>query len=289
MGVELLRALGVLAEPPAKEHGRIAELLDLPTPPGAAAYSSLFEIELPPYASVYVGPEGLVGGVAQDRVAGFWRALHQTLPAEPDHLGSLLGLAAALAEAESAEVDSASARLLRRSRAALLWEHLLPWVPPFLGRVEEVADGFYGAWARLLADTLRAELSQAGCLDALPRHLAEAPPLPDPRVEGAGPFLDGLMAPVRSGLILLRRDLARAAADLGLALRAGERRSALEALLTERPGAVLEWLAEEARTRAAGHDARFAEVPTIKDHWVSRATATADLMESLTLDVGAVA
>ncbi|HAC46500.1 MAG TPA: hypothetical protein DCF65_10605, partial [Chloroflexi bacterium] len=86
-------------------------------------------LQLWPYASIYVGAEGKLGGEARDRVAGFWRALHLTPPAEPDHLAALLGLYATLADMEAAEQDPARRQLRRSSRQALLWEHLLSWLP----------------------------------------------------------------------------------------------------------------------------------------------------------------
>ena len=117
--MELFRALAALADPPAEEHGRLAELLGLPPAPDASTHADVFLMQLPPDASVYVGGEGMLGGEALDRVAGFWRALRQEPPDEPDHLSSLLGLAANLAGAEARESDVASARLLRNTRAAL--------------------------------------------------------------------------------------------------------------------------------------------------------------------------
>ena len=79
-----------------------------------------------PYASVYLGAEGMLGGEARDRVAGFWRALGLVPPAEPDHLAALLGLYAALADAEEPRRTSRPAAAPAQARRALLHEHLLP-------------------------------------------------------------------------------------------------------------------------------------------------------------------
>ncbi len=280
--MELLRALGVLAEAPSPKHRRLSDLLGLPGPPEGAAYADLFLMQLPPYASIYVGNEGMLGGEARDRVAGFWEALGHDPPDEPDHLSSLLGLAAALAESERREEDPHSALLLRRSRAALLWEHLLPWLPPFLARVEELGGPFYSRWAALLQEAVRSEVLDVGTLEAAPRHLAGAASLPDPREHGAGAFLAALFAPVRSGLILVRRDLSRAAADLGTGLRAGERTFAMKGLLSEDPGGCLDWLGAEARRSAAEHSVRLEGLGMIRSHWVGRARSAARLLASLT-------
>lgn len=336
--VELIRGLAVLAEPPAEEHARISRALDLPAPPTPPDYSDLFLFQLYPYASVHLGPEGMMGGEARSRVAGFWRALGYDPPGEPDHLAALLGLYAALAEAEtrlSAEIrrggealrsaetrpdggprrnggvsPSAEARLVRESRRALLHEHLAPWVFAFLARVRELTTGVYGTWAELLEEVLRAdvdadagaqiradvslpqggseslpesgsELPVAPAPSELPLHLRSAPPLPDPRDEGAEAFVTGLLAPVRSGAILTRADLARIAAACDVGLRAGERRYALEHLLAQEPTSVLRALGDEAERQGELQEDRIPWLgPTARFH-AERATSTARLLRAL--------
>ncbi|MGH9940996.1 MAG: hypothetical protein ACRD9R_01395, partial [Pyrinomonadaceae bacterium] len=75
--MELFRALAVLAESPeSAEAARVAEVLELePSAPTAGEYGESFILQLPPYASIYLGAEGMIGGEARDRIAGFWRAL----------------------------------------------------------------------------------------------------------------------------------------------------------------------------------------------------------------------
>ncbi|HSM05886.1 MAG TPA: molecular chaperone TorD family protein, partial [Longimicrobiales bacterium] len=97
---DLLRALGALSEEPRPEHQRLADLLELPDGPGAGEFTDVFVMNLYPYASVHLGEEGMLGGEARDRVAGFWQALGIRPPREPDHLGSLIGLLAELVERE---------------------------------------------------------------------------------------------------------------------------------------------------------------------------------------------
>jgi hypothetical protein len=246
-----------MAEPPERRHGPIAESLGLPDAPTSVEYSDVFLFQLYPYASVHLGPEGMMGGIARDRVAGFWSALGYTPPAEPDHLAALLGLYASLAEREVG-LDGAERALVREARSALMHEHLAPWTFPYLDRVRELAPPVYRAWAELLAELLGAEMRGLArpVSDALPLHLRSAAPLPDPRVEGAAAFLEGLLAPVRSGMIVTRADLASVAADADLALRAGERRYALEHLLIQNAHAVLLALGAEATRQGRAHDLR---------------------------------
>jgi TorA maturation chaperone TorD len=76
----------------------------------------------------------MLGGETADRIAGFWRALHLTPPPEPDHLAGLLGLYATLTEQAHGDPDPARAALWHQARRALLWEHLLTWLPTYRTR-----------------------------------------------------------------------------------------------------------------------------------------------------------
>src|SRR5919202_3998337 len=130
--MELFRALAVLAEPPTSKAARVAEALELGELPTADEYTEAFVFQLYPYASVYLGSEGMIGGEARDRVAGFWRALGQTPPAEPDHLSVMLALYARLVELETGESDEGRREVWRNGRRAFLWEHLLSWLFAYL-------------------------------------------------------------------------------------------------------------------------------------------------------------
>jgi len=274
--MELLRALAALSEPPGPDQARIAVALELPAP-SAADHTDLLGLQLMPYASVYVGAEGMIGGEARDRIAGFWRALGLVPPAEPDHLAALLALYAALADDERAQAAAAHAALRRQARAALLHEHLLSWLDPWLAKLAEIAPPSYAAWGELLADALR--LEAAALLDGgepPPAHLRAAPPLEPPQRTGGTAFLEALLAPARSGLVLVRDDLARAARELGIGARIAERRYMLCHLLAQDPARTLCWLQDEAE-RAALRPAAVAG-PAAAAHWKDRAAATADVL-----------
>lgn len=270
--MELLRALAALAESPEPGSTGVARALGLETDLDPADHTDLFTLQLPPYASVYLGPEGMLGGEARDRIAGFWRAMDGSPPAEPDHLTVLLSAYAALAdgEAEAARADRAA---WRRLRHAFFWEHVASWLFPYLLRVDEVAPDWYRRWASLLADALRAEADALGPPTRLPLHLRTAGPALD-EVDGAA-VLDAVLAPARSGMILTRRDLARAAGAIGVGLRMGERRYILRSFLDQAPEATAAWLASEADRQARLH-ASAEEIPLITEHWRNRARATAE-------------
>jgi len=160
-------------------------------------------------------------------------------------------------------------------------------MPAFIQRVEEVGGPFYGPWSTLLWAALQAEVAELGTLEVTPRHLVGVDEASDPRSTSADAFLDSLLTPVRSGLIILRGDLTQAGAHLGLGLRSGERRFVLKGLLGQSPHEVLSWLATEARRQSVGLSARLEGLGPICDHWAGRSAATADLLVSLAADAEA--
>jgi hypothetical protein len=267
---EALRALGVLAEPPCPEHTAIAEALELPPPPSADEHMAVLGFQLPPYASIYLGAEGMLGGEARDRIAGFWRALGGPPPREPDHLSVLCAALAALADDEPR---------VRAAHGALYGEHIASWMPPYLAAVRRVGSPFYVAWADTLDAVLEAEAEALGPPPALPLALRAVPPPSEPPAD-LDALLGALLAPVRVGMVITRDDLVRCAAALGLGLRAGERRFALRALLGQDAGEVMGWLAGEARRQAAAYGV-WSELAR---WWQARAEAGARWLAGLARD-----
>ena len=284
---ELFRALAVLAEPPDRQTAAVAASLGIGGEIEAAAYTELFVRSLYPYASVYLGAEGMLGGEARDRIAGFWRALAVQPPEEPDHLATLLGAYASLLEAEGA-ADGASRAAWRHARRAFFFEHLASWLPPYLIKLGEIAPAPYAQWGRLLLAAVEESLGGFEPPETAPSHFRELGDLADPRVEGVTEFLTSLLAPARSGTIVTANDLARAARELDLGLRYGERRYVLEALFAQDPYGVLDWLAAEAERWAELH--RSSLLPAdAREHWMERAQRSAALLHSLaqtTLEIG---
>ena len=75
---ELFRALGAVAGHPADARTAGAALGW--AGPDNAEHTEVFVLNCPPYASVYLGAEGGLGGDAADGAAGFWRAIGLTPP-----------------------------------------------------------------------------------------------------------------------------------------------------------------------------------------------------------------
>lgn len=287
--MELFRALAFLSEQPQADSARVAAALDLGPLPMADEYTELFVLQLYPYASVYLGTEGMMGGEARDRVAGFWRALGLVPPAEPDHLALMLALYAQLSEMEVGEDDGLRRASWQRARKAFLWEHLLSWLPAYLIKLAEVAKPFYRRWGELLIEALLAEARSLGTQEALPLHLREAVGLVDPRRGEVEQFLQSLLSPVRSGMILVRSDLTRAARSLGIGSRMGARKFVLKSLFSQDADKILNWLSEEASQWSERHRMYRAALGEITEVWEKKAEATAKLLTELRLGASEVA
>ena len=293
---ELLRALGAVAGDPADARAAAAAL-GLPGC-GNAEHADVFVFNCPPYASVYLGAEGGLGGEGADRVAGFWRAigLGPGDQGEPDHLTSLLSLYASLGEAAQESRTARTAAALSRMRQALFAEHLWPWLPGYLSAVTDlgaanpgvanlgVGDPGVGdlgvgalvAWAELTLRAVKRERGPGAGDGTLPLALREAPP-PVDADGGLGELLGGLVAPVRSGLILTRRAVAAGAGQVGAGHRIGERRFALRAMLESEPDRTAGWLRAEAARWSRRH-LTIASGDPVQQWWADRGTATARVL-----------
>jgi hypothetical protein len=74
-------------------------------------------------------------------------------------------------------------------------------------------------------------------------------------------------------MVITRHDLARAAEQLGLGLRIGERRYILSALMAQAPVAMLTWLADEAGRSAARLAGLRPVLDPVAAFWETRARA----------------
>jgi len=276
---ELLRALGAIATLDAASSDPLCDALDLPRW-DPAEHTGLFVLGLVPYASVYLGAEGGLGGDAAEAVAGIWRALGLQPPSEPDHLGSLLGLYAELGEAGEVCATDAARRRLAHARTTVLFEHLWSWVPGYLRAAAGLPGG--GPWASLLLTALAEEAAVAlgaGPPPGLPAALRDAPGPIDP--EGSvGDLLDAVVAPVRAGFVLTRADLVAAGRQAGIGVRLGERRYALRAMLDQDGDATLAWLADHARRWETAHRRQVPDTLSGR-WWAERAATSAAVLGSL--------
>ena len=277
---ELLRALGAALLTPPPGNREVTEALGLPALSGVD-HTEAFVLSAPPHAAIHLGPEGKLGGEGLDRVAGFWRALGMVAPQDADHLGVLLMLYAELGEAQAAASDERGRAQLQRARVALLHEHVWSWAPGYLAAVIALDIRSVSAWAELTFETLLVETTQIGPPDQLPLALRAAPAglqLSDSFDE----LLDAMVTPVRSGIILTRRDLGQTAAALGVGYRHGERRYTLKAMLEQDKPATVRWLACHARSWSKQHRAADRGWPSDPSGWWSaRAEAAAAVLDAM--------
>ena len=281
--MELFRALAVLAEPPTEEAKRVAAALELGALPTADEYTELFVFQLYPYASVYLGAEGMLGGEARDTISGFWRALGEVPPAEADHLAVMLALYARLCELEKEEGEARRREGWHGARKAYLWEHLLSWLPVYLSKLADLAPPFYRRWGEILLESLLAEALDVGEQETLPLHLRGETGLVDPRQgdEDVEAFCQSILTPVVSGMILCRADLMKAGRRLGMGLRMGERKFILKALLSQDAAAIFDWLMTEATLWTNRHREHREALSGISVVWEEKSKATTALLQEL--------
>lgn len=273
---ELLRALGSLSATGPPLSRPVTEALGLGEW-SPAEHTRLFVLDLPPYSSIYLGPEGKLGGEAADRVAGFWRALGLEVPSSPDHLACLLALYAELGHAAQICRRVETRRRLDHARSALLGEHLLPWLPSYLAAAASYPAG--SAWATLTLSALEREVELTSLpAEMLPTALRDAGPPIEESIR-YDDLLDALTTPVRVGFILTASDLEHAGRETGVGVRRGERRFTLDSMLGQDPAGVLSWLSRQARRWAALHAKRTRGAAA--HWWQERASATAAVLERL--------
>jgi Nitrate reductase delta subunit len=279
---ETLRALAALMEPPGPELEPIADALDLGELASPAEHVELFSFELPPFASIWLSPEGMLGGDARAWVGSFWRTLDQESPKEPDHLTTLLSFYASLTELSQSEDEGSERReRIHASRCAFFSEHMQSWLPLYVQRVQDVSElkglEFYITWSALLGKLLAQEAKALGAPATLPQHYDRRSELPaEPTV---AELIRLLLAPLGSGLPLLRNDLKRCADALGLVARQAERRYVLEQLLTQDARSVLFWLAKFAEHWADRHQELWPA--PLAGFWSSRASGMGELLSGM--------
>ncbi len=281
---ELIRALGAVADSPQAARAA-AGALGLKAP-SDAELTDVFVLNLPPYAAVYLGPDGALGGEGADRVAGFWRVLEIDPPAEPDHLAALLGLYASLGQAVASARRPATRAALARTLATLFWEHLQPWLPAYLEAVTDVPAPTLAAWAVLLRQVIAVEATRQPAMPTLPLALRSAPPALDANAgEELREMTEALTIPVRSGVILTRHRVALGARQAGVGHRIGERRFTLRAMIEQDPRGTPAWLAAEAFRWQRRHQARATSDVTAQ-WWAGRARRTGQVLQGLIAEAG---
>lgn len=275
-----------MAHSPTNQHADFAAALDLPNPGDLRqwriAHTATFVQQCPPHASFIVGNDGNIGGEAADRVADFRRMLGaKIVPGQVDELADLL---ADYAELVTRATDDARAQ---HARAALLWEHLLAWLPPYLDGIARSAPSPYAQWARLTRDVLHLEADSVPAPTRLPLHLRAAPAAADLlAAETAEQAIRLLLTPIASGVVFTRADLARAPMQAESGSVQKSRAIVIQYLLEQDGPETLAWLAQEARRQATARAAEQPYLGCIATFWSDRATASADALTAMAAELG---
>lgn len=115
----------------------------------AANFYTLFGMNVFPYQSVFLDPEGLMNGIETERVRASYRRMGFVADEanEPaDHLAHELDALAFLCQAEAEAWEdgrSDMAAYAQQLQARFLDEHLLRWLPAFSATVRRHADPFF--------------------------------------------------------------------------------------------------------------------------------------------------
>lgn len=282
---DLLRLLAAIAETPTPAHARYAQTLGLNAPAQMQdwqiAHAGAFIEQCPPYASVYVGEHGRIGGEAADRVAGFRSLLGADVDEHPDHLPALLRDYAELARRSATDARA------RHARAAMLWEHLLSWLMPYLHALQRCAPAPYDQWAAMVRDVFLLEAEAIAPPAQLPLHLRHAPARQGlAEADSADAAIRALLIPGATGVIYTRGDLTRAVQALEAGFVQNSRAFMLRILLDQDAPGALAWLAEEARIQARARADDQPALGAVGRFWVRRAEATTEALAAMAAQAG---
>ena len=247
--MELISALGKLAEAPGPEQVRLAKMLELPGEPTRTDYSDLFVVQLNPYASVYLSPDG------------------RRITELQDHLSTIIG---------------AYQQISGPVKQVFLWDHLVSWLLPFCARARELAHETYRAWVTMLLDALEEEIGKHGAANVLPLPLRHSRGINSALLDD---IVSSLFAPVTSGIVLTRADLGRCAREIGMMPHIADRRYTMREFLVADSERVQRWIAAEARRQADAIAAMPDVFGAVRSHWEQRALQTADAINSITIQV----
>lgn len=234
--------------------------------------------DLPPFASIYLSGDGNIGGEPRSVIAGFYRALSQPIPSDPDHLSNLLSLLAGIlnAQAESAGTQSPEkAESVNRAKLVILSDHILSWLPAYLLRANEVFPSALENWVAVTMDLL-AVLS-----NEILNDIGQADPAVsfDIARNDVDQIVSFVTSPGRSGIIVTQSDIEEISRALDLPLRVGRKRFILEDLFAISSRDVLGEFHSLAIRQCQLFESNVSQFPSLRN-WIDRASQTIGLLSS---------
>lgn len=273
----------------------------------AADHFRLLGMELPPYESVFLAADGLLGGTVSEAVAVLFRQFGlplDTAASSPDHIGHELAALAYLCHREattSGDDAKTNGDAARRQQGRLLEEHLLRWLVPFHVALGRQGDAFYVALSRLCLELVRqhfASVMEAGLSPAVVETgiTPTAHDLLEDDTTSLREIADFLLVPCRSGIYLSRADIGTLGRHLQLPRGFGDRRQTLlnlmrtaaqydqfRALIRSISGAVAEALLEQQRLREG-----MPELAGFIASWEAKLSWTHGLLSRLEASAGQI-
>ncbi|MCB8924807.1 MAG: molecular chaperone TorD family protein [Ardenticatenaceae bacterium] len=262
----------------------------------AANHHELFQFNIFPYESFFLGEDGLVGGdvtavVNQHAFQLGWQTAVTNNQA--DHLGHELACLAFLVtqEAEASESDQlAAANDWQTKQQFFLQSHLLRWAPTCLLAIQQQANPFFAELAQVTLNLLLSHADElARSASAPPAFL---PPVPDILANdktGFKEIVHFLLLPALSGIYLSRDTIGQLGRQFDLPRGFGSRETMLLNLLRtavqyDALPPLLRTLQEMCRSWQSGYQELINQYPKTAlfiQPWQARAAATEQMVLAL--------
>ncbi|GMQ83036.1 MAG: hypothetical protein BMS9Abin05_2508 [Rhodothermia bacterium] len=169
----------------------------------AAEHETMFGFNVYPFASLFLEPDGMLGGETTQQIRDFALRLGIDVGQDvnaPDHVAAELQILAALAKSNSPNEDSI---------AEFIDQHVLSWLPAFVVAVCEESNDFYSE----VADLMLEQIVDHRRSIPVKSHVREPGPEPEERFlsdpdTAIHDIADFLTSPARCGFFLSRSAIA---------------------------------------------------------------------------------
>ncbi len=204
----------------------------------AVEHHRVFGCEVPPYASVFLDPGGMLGGqttrwVDEERQSA---RLAPPMAETADHLGRELELLATLSRAGTPEGMDPSSLAVRR----FIEDHLLWWLPSLIVTVDPLGSSFWSELLRLVLELVMDHRAMLARVHGSGRQPTQPPTLSVDDTglgtsdEARAPFessVPGMTEPIRCGALITPHELRAIGRSNRLPTGFGGRARLLETLL----------------------------------------------------------
>jgi putative dimethyl sulfoxide reductase chaperone len=213
----------------------------------ASDHYHLFHFNVFPYQSMFLDPEGSLGGLHSEQVLSCYRqAGFKIFPTStggehaggesPDHIGLELAFTGHITrmEASALQIPGADVQRIRKLQLDFFELHLLPWLPILVQVISLQGNLLYHSLAQLTQELVFEHYSELFDKVEVRQEAFALPPSPailEDEKNGLGEIAAFLLTPVHSGIYLSRDDIARLGRRLKLPRGFGSRKLMLTNLL----------------------------------------------------------